>query len=79
MVGRSKQLWNKSQEQLPVAVYVLTLGPDYDMILIVCCKLYSHYSLTPCHTLFSFVALLTLMVRARPGCLLVRFSAGFSN
>jgi len=31
MVGRSKQLWNKSQEQLPVAVYVLPLGPDYDI------------------------------------------------
>ena len=77
MVGRSKQLWNKSQEQLPVAVYVLTLGPDYDMILIVCCKLYSHYSLTPCHTLFSFVALLTLRVSARPGCLWSGSALGF--
>jgi len=31
MVGCSKQLWNKSQEQLPVAVCVLPFGPDYDI------------------------------------------------
>ena len=31
MVSRFKQLWNKSQRQLPLAVYVLPLGPDYDI------------------------------------------------
>ena len=30
MVSRFKQLCNKSQEWVPVAVYVLTLGPDSD-------------------------------------------------
>jgi len=33
-VGHFKQLFNKSQEQVPIAVYiiyVLLLGPDYDI------------------------------------------------
>ena len=35
----------------------------------VCCRLYDWYSLTPCHTLLIFVALVTLRVTAKPrGC-----------
>jgi len=30
VVGRFKQLCNKTQERVPVAVYVLPLGPDCD-------------------------------------------------
>jgi len=43
------------------------------MILTLCCRLYNQYS-PPCHTLFVFVALLTLRVGV--GGLLFRFSAG---
>jgi len=41
-------------------------------------RLYDQYSLTPCCTQVTFVALLTHGVRARPRGLLVRFSSGLS-
>ena len=50
----------------------------YEANELICHRLYDRYSLTPCHTVVIFVALLTRGVRARPGVLLVRFSTGLS-
>ena len=89
-VSHFKQLCNKSQEQVPVAVCVLPLGPNcpyyqlttarillYEANELICHRLYDRYSLTPCHTVVIFVALLTRGVKASPEVYWSGYALGF--